>query len=258
MKLNNKTILITGASSGIGAETASIMGGMGNTIILIARRQNELEKVAQEIIQRGGKAVYYPVDLSDAHMAAQVSEKIKNDIGIPDVIINNAGAGKWLSIEETTSEEAQQMMALPYFAAFNITRAFIADMKKRGSGHIVNLTSDASYLPKGNAIAYTSARYALRGFSEALSSDCLDTGVDVSLAVFGKVASSYWQNNPHSEARIPDPTPFMPTLTTSEVGNYLVDSIQKNKSILIKPGVFKILFWAFRKWPRQVAGNMKK
>lgn len=258
MELRNKLILITGASGGIGAETARVMGTKGGTVILLARREENLRMVTDQIRENGGRACFYRVDLSNADEVTQVSETIKQEVGIPNVIINNAGAGQWLDILETTPEQAQQMIALPYLAAFYVTRAFLQEMKERGSGHIVNLTSDASFLPKGNAIAYSAARYALRGFSEALRAELLGTGVDVSLAVFGKVASTYWENNPGSEARVPAPPPFMPTLSTTQVANYLVDMIENNRPLLIQPAIFRLLFWMFRKWPDLVATSLKR
>ena len=256
--MKNKIALITGASSGIGAETATVMAAQTATVILLARSEEKLKASVNQIKEQGGKAHYYPVDLSKSEQVEVITQKIKTEIGIPDIIINNAGMGRWLTIEETSAEEAQDMIALPYLAAFYVTKAFVSAMKKRGSGHIINLTSDASFLPKGNAIGYSAARYALRGFSEALRGYLLGTGITVSLAVFGKVASSYWQNNPGSEKRIPDPTPFMPTLTTNQVANYLVQMIEKKKAILIRPSIFKLLFWSFRHWPDQMTKNMRK
>ena len=257
MKLKNKTVLITGASSGIGAKAAETIGGMGNTVILLARREQKLKSVTDSIVKSGGKVFYYPVDLADSEATQTILDQIKQEAGIPDIIINNAGLGKWMTIRETSNTQAREMISLPYLAAFSVTKAFLPEMIERKSGHIINLTSDASFLPKGNAIAYSAARFALRGFTEALRSDLLGTGVNVSLAVFGKVDSSYWENNPGSEEKIPAPTPFMPTLTTSQVAGYLVNIVEKNKRILIKPGVFKLLFWAFRHWPDAIARGMK-
>ncbi len=255
--LNGKMVLITGGSSGIGAETARFLGSKGAKVILLALNQDRLKNVAEEIEQHGGSAHYFSVDLSNGQQVETITEQIKRDIGIPDIIINNAGAGRWLTIEETSAQEAQAMMTVPYLAAFFVTKAFIREMKERGTGHIINLTSDASFLPKGAAIGYSAARYALRGFSEALRIYLVDTGIVVSLAVFGKVSSSYWENNPGSEERIPKPTPFMPTLTTKQVAGYLYQIILKKQAVLIKPSVFKFLFWLFRNWPDRVAVNMK-
>jgi short-subunit dehydrogenase len=258
MEKANKIILITGASSGIGAKTAEFAAKEFGTVILLARSEEKLRSIAEKINNEGNKAYYFPVDLSDPIQIKQTAEQIKKEIGIPDVIINNAGVGRWLTIEETGDDELKAMMDLPFSAAFNLTKAFISEMKERSSGHIINLTSDASFLPKGNAIGYTSARYALRGFSESLRAYLAGTGIDVSLAVFGKVNSSYWENNPGSEERVPPPGPFMKILSTDDVAGYLIKMIKNKKRILIKPGIFKTLFWAFRKWPDQISKKMNE
>jgi len=257
-KISDKLVLITGASSGIGAETAKVISSKDATVILLARNSEKLEQVAAQIKQQGGKSYYYAVDLSNCEQVESTAQRIKKDIGIPDIIINNAGVGRWLTIEETSAEELKEMIALPYLAAFYITKAFITEMKMRGTGHIINLTSDASFLPKGMALGYSAARFALRGFSEGLRGYLLISGINVSLAVFGKVESSYWENNPGSEKRIPKSTPFMPVLTTNQVANYIVEMIEKNKRILIKPGIFRTLFWSFLHWPDKISERMNK
>lgn len=127
-------------------------------MILLARNKTELERVAVEIRAQGGSASLFPVDLSDATALLRVARAIIADKGIPDIIINNAGAGRWLTVTETGEEEAQQMMAVPYIAAFDLTRVFLHHMLKRRSGQIVNITSVASFLVWPGVAAYTAAR----------------------------------------------------------------------------------------------------
>ena len=86
----------------------------------------------------------FSVDLTNANTVLKVAKQIKETLGTPDIIVNNAGAGKWRFVDETSPAEAVEMMALPYFAMFNVTHAFLADMLKRNSGHIVNISSVAS------------------------------------------------------------------------------------------------------------------
>lgn len=253
----SKNIVITGASSGIGAQAARQIAALGARVILLARTEEKLQQVAESIRKQGGEADIYPVDLSDSAAVEVVAQKIKKEIGIPDVLINNAGSGRWLSISETSADEAKKMIELPYLAAFNITREFIEEMRARGDGHIINLTSVASFLPTSQSIGYSAARYALRGFSEALRSELLDSGVVVSLAVFGKVASDYWEHNPGSEERVPKATPFMPTLSTEDVANELIKVLKNKRRIVIKPGIFRLLFWLHRNFPDVVSKQMR-
>jgi NAD(P)-dependent dehydrogenase (short-subunit alcohol dehydrogenase family) len=111
MDPRGKTALITGASSGIGAATARALADAGARVLLVARRAADLEKVAGSI--SSGAATTYPVDLSSASAVTQLAERISSAVGTPDIIVNNAGAGQWKFVDETTPEEAVQMMAVP-------------------------------------------------------------------------------------------------------------------------------------------------
>lgn len=144
MKVNGKLVLITGASSGVGEAIAKAMTQAGGRVVLLARNKEALDRVASEIKAGGSEAYNFPVDLKDADAVTTVARQISETLGTPDIIVNNAGAGKWLFADETSPAEAVEMMALPYFAAFNVTHAFLPAMLKRNSGHIVNISSVAS------------------------------------------------------------------------------------------------------------------
>ena len=171
MDLNGKIMLITGASSGIGAATARAAARAGAKVVLLARTKSKLENVADSIRKEGGTAHVYPVDLTVAEAVAEIAKRVTAEIGLPDIIFNNAGAGKWLYAQETEPADAVSMMASPYFAAFFVTRAFLPDMLKRKSGYIINMTSAASRLVWPGATAYIAARWAIHGFTEALRAD---------------------------------------------------------------------------------------
>ncbi len=140
-------------------------------MLLIARTEDKLREVAASIESRGGQAELFAVDLSDPEALVATTGAIKAAGTIPDVIVNNAGIGRWLFIEETPLEEMQADMALPYFAAFGVTKAFVAEMAGRGSGNICNVNGPGGWFPWPSSVAYSSARWALRGFSTALRVD---------------------------------------------------------------------------------------
>jgi len=171
MMINGKLVLVSGASSGIGAATAKAMASAGGRVVLLARRKEALDQVAVEITSAGRQAWIYSVDLADAEAVAAVAKQITEERGTPDIIINNAGAGRWLFVDETSPAEAVQMMAVPYFAAFNVTHAFLPATLRRNSGHIVNISSVGSRFVWPGATTYLAARWAVRGFTEALRAD---------------------------------------------------------------------------------------
>src|SRR5688500_8458095 len=100
MELAGKTVLITGASQGMGAATARAMAARGAETLLLARSEDKLRQVASEIESAGGKARTYPVDLSDLDAVTATTDAIKAEGVIPDAIVNNAGIGRWTFIEE--------------------------------------------------------------------------------------------------------------------------------------------------------------
>jgi uncharacterized protein len=123
VELRDKTVLITGASSGIGAATARAMSRRGAQVLLVARSKDKLEALVREL---GESANAYPCDAGDPRAVAVMAKRVQAEHGVPDAIVNNAGAGRWLSIEDTDPDEFLEMAAVPYFAAFFITRAWPA------------------------------------------------------------------------------------------------------------------------------------
>ena len=127
-----------------------------------------------------------------------------SDVGTPDILVNNAGSGQWKFLEETSPAEIQAMMALPYFAAAWLTSAFLPAMRQRGSRHIVNISSLASRIVWPGATAYTAARWAMRGLSEALRADLYGSGIGVTLYESGEIESPVlvaqsWQSGANSK-----------------------------------------------------------
>ncbi|HZJ12307.1 MAG TPA: SDR family NAD(P)-dependent oxidoreductase, partial [Methyloceanibacter sp.] len=205
--MTSKLVLITGASSGIGEATAKRYGASGAHVLLLARNPERLAGVADSIRRAGGSAAPYAVDLADPSAIEETSARIKREAGTPDILINNAGAGRWRPLVETTAEEALHMIEVPYLAAFNLTRAFLPDMLERGSGGLVFITSPASYLAWPNASAYIAARRAIAGLAEVLQSELKGKGVFVTLVVLGTVETPYWEHNPGSRENMPKTDP---------------------------------------------------
>lgn len=243
MDFKDKTVVVTGASRGIGKATAQAVAKKGGRLVLLARTERDLRAVADGITREGGRAAWHSVDLTDAPAVEQCAAVITRETGVPDIIINNAGLGRWLYAKDTTPEEARQMVASPYLAAFYVTRAFLPAMLERGSGHIACVTSPGSFLVWPGAATYLAARFALRGFSEALRAEVQDHGIGVTLVVLGKAASTYWEYNPGSEAHLPKPLPvLMPTLSTEQAAEVILRGIERNAQQIVRPAIFRVFF----------------
>jgi short-subunit dehydrogenase len=256
MDPRGKTALITGASSGIGAATARALADAGARVLLVARRAADLEKVAGSI--RSGAATTYPVDLSSAAAVAQLAGRISSTLGTPDIIVNNAGAGQWKFVDETTPEEAVQMMAVPYFATFYVTHAFLPGMLRRNTGHIMNVSSVGSRFVWPGATAYIAARWAVRGFTEALRADLAGTGIGVTLFESGVVRSPYWEHNPGSRERVPKMGRLVPELTPEAAAAAIVRGIEREQKLVVAPFMMKLTYWQHAVFPGVVQWLMTR
>lgn len=225
-------------------------------IALIARDRIRLDSVAVRIRESGGTTDVYAGDLADATGVAHLARAILERGPVPDILVNCAGAGRWRPILDTPADEAAAMMAVPYLAAFNLTREFLGGMLDRRRGHIVNVTSVASRLAWPGAAAYTAARWAMEGFTAALRADVYGSGIGVTLAMFGTVESPYWMHNPGSRERLPASAARQRALTVSEAAAAIVHGIERNQRVVLRPRVFRLLFLLNTLFPTRVEATL--
>jgi uncharacterized protein len=256
--MTSKLVVITGASSGIGATTAEAYAAPGTRLVLLARNRERLEAVAAGARAKGAETVVVVADLADPAAIEAAAATILAD-GPPDILINNAGAGRWLPLIETNPEEAQNMMAVPYFAAFNLTRALLPAMLARRRGQIGFVTSPASYFAWPHASAYIAARAAVRGLAEALQSELTGTGIAVTLIVLGPVESPYWEHNPGSRAHLIGADPrFLPVLSLEQAAAAIKTALDARKRRAVAPPALKALFLLNALFPTQFARRIRK
>jgi uncharacterized protein len=241
VRLTGKTVLITGASRGIGAATARAFAQQGARVLLLARTELALAQVAQDITAQGGQASVYPIDLASSGAIERTTQTITTEVGIPDIIINNAGSGSWRFAEETSAAEVVDMMAVPYFAAFQITRAFLPQMLMRRSGHILNVTSVVAYRAIPGATAYSAACWAMRGFTEALRADLHRTGLHVTLLAAGTTTTPGFQHYPGVEERMPRITRVVPIVTPEQVAEAILWGIERERRTIVIPFAMHLL-----------------
>jgi uncharacterized protein len=249
MDIRGRVVLVTGASSGIGAATTREMAHKGAKVLLLARRKEAIEQIAAEIRAQNVLAKAYAVDLGDVQAVEKTSQAIRSEFGVPDVLINNAGVGRFLYVEETEPNEMVQMITSPFLAASLVTRAFLPEMIQRGSGQIVNLTSPAAFFPWPGATVYSAARWAMRGFTVALRADLRGTGVRATLVVPGKVRSPYFEHNSGAEQRLPGISRIYQTLTPEQVAKAIANAVEHDRAEVILPFLLKLTVLMHRVFP---------
>ncbi len=177
--LREKRILITGASSGIGAALAVQCAQAGASVILVARREEALRSVAKEIQRQGGEAEYIVADLSDLDACDRVVERL--EAAPPDILVNNAGHSIRRPLAESLErfDDLQRLMQINYFAPARLIRGFLPKMRTDRAGHIVNILSAGAQMPSPRFGAYTASKAALAQLGDTLAAELLSENIHV-------------------------------------------------------------------------------
>jgi NAD(P)-dependent dehydrogenase (short-subunit alcohol dehydrogenase family) len=179
--VGGKVVMITGASSGIGFETARKVAAAGARTVLVARTKETLEECAVLIREAGGEAHVYPCDLSDLDQIDATAERVLRDLGHVDVLVNNAGRSIRRAVSEQTDRfhDFERTMQLNYFGAVRLVLRLLPSMRERHSGHIVNVSSIGAQANAPRFAAYVASKAALDAFGRCLSSEVRSDGIDV-------------------------------------------------------------------------------
>jgi short-subunit dehydrogenase len=199
--------------------------------------------VQQSIAAAGGTATIEALDAADGDQVLAMADRVLVDHGVPDVVVNSAGAGEWRFIEESPPEDAVRMMGAPYFAAYNTSHAFMAPMLERGEGLVIHVGSPASKIPWPGATAYSASRWALCGLHESLRQDLRGTGVRSSHVVFGEVSSAYFDHNPESRQHIPSIGKMVPAITPERCAQVILGITRRPRHTVIYPFMLKLIYW---------------
>jgi NADP-dependent 3-hydroxy acid dehydrogenase YdfG len=248
-----KVAVVTGASSGIGAASARLLCMEGWTVVLVARRADRLTALARELDAVGGRAVVEPLDAADGDAVDVMAARVLADVGVPDAIVNSAGAGVWRWMEDTSHTELAGLLGAPFLAAWNVSRAFMPAMLRRRQGVIVHVGSPASVAPWPGATGYTTSRWALRGLHEALRQDLHGTGVRSCHVLFGEVSSEYFEANPDTHEHIPRVGRLIPVTTPERAARVVLRTIARPRPQVFFPPMLAVTQVANVLMPRVVA-----
>ncbi|HYH97897.1 SDR family oxidoreductase [Hyalangium sp.] len=177
--MQGKTVVITGASSGIGEELAVVLASRGANLVLAARRQEELAKVAKRCEQAGGRALSVPTDVSDQEACRRMVERAVEAFGGIDLLVNNAGVTMWARLDEVTDLSLyERLMRVNYLSAVYCTYFALPHVKTR-KGLLVAISSLMGKTGVPTRTAYAASKHAMQGFFDSLRVELLGSGVDV-------------------------------------------------------------------------------
>lgn len=198
--LDGRTALVAGASRGIGAASARAIASAGARTILLARSANPLDELAREL---DGRAL--PADLSDERSLGSALERLREEEGVPDVVVNAAGVFDLAPFAETSTEVLDRNLDVNLRGAFLLLQGLVPAMLRRGSGTVVNVGSVAGRKAMPGNAAYSASKFGLRGVHEVLQEELRGTGVRATLVEPGAVDTRIW------DPMAPDTRPDLPS-----------------------------------------------
>jgi short-subunit dehydrogenase len=219
--VKGRTVLITGASSGIGESAAHQIGAAGGTILLVARTREKLEQVAEEVADAGGKAHVHPCDLSDPDDVDRMANEVLESHGHVDILVNNAGKSIRRSVDRSYDRfhDYQRTMQLNYFAPVKLILDLLPIMRDRGTGHIINISTIGLQVNTPRFAAYLASKAALDAFSRGIAPEIIGDGVHVTTIYMPLVRTPMI-----APTKVYD---RLPTLSPEQAADMIAEAIRK-------------------------------
>ena len=233
-ELTGRRVLVTGASSGIGAGLAQAFATAGATVGICARREDRLTDVLKRCRVHSPDSAMWVADLSRPDEVDRVAQAALAELGGVDVLVNNAGIPKRRRVTDLTPEVVAEVMNINFLSSVRLTLALLPQMIDRGEGRLLNVSSVAAVLSSPGEAAYDASKAALSAFSEAMAVDLWSTGVKVLTVYPGVVDTELFA--------IPGNDPLPPgveTIPVSELVDGVLDALERDCAEVYVPAWFK-------------------
>jgi len=195
MKLRGKTVIVTGASSGIGLETAREFARAGSNVVLVSRDQESLERLAQELAGLPGRRLVAPLDVRDIQAVNAMVGRTVEEFGSVDVLVNNAALGLDATVAEGKVENMRHVMEVNLFGVIHAVQAVVPHMKRQGAGTIINVSSVSGRVVTPYSGVYCASKAALNALSDALRLELEEYGIAVITVHPGYTATPFHEHS---------------------------------------------------------------
>ena len=201
MNLQGKTAIVTGGTKGIGRGIAEALIREGVSVCISARHQDDIDQAVDQLNRLGGgRAIGFVCDVRDYDQVKALIDHAVNELGGLDILINNAGIGTFrTTVDETSPDEFRAVIETNLFGVFYCCHEAIPQMKKRGGGYIINISSLAGVNAHPRMAAYNASKFGLNGFSEALMQEVRHDNIKVSYTMPGSVNTEFGGDSPSDE-----------------------------------------------------------
>lgn len=245
MQVKGKIAVITGASSGLGAEIARQLAEKGAVPLLLARDKAKLQQVTDQLAVT---AYSYFLDITDDAAVEEVFRNIFKEHGRIDILINNAGFGIFNTFLDAPLNQFKEMMDVNYMGIVRCTKAVLPHMLRQGSGHIVNIASMAGKIGSAKSTAYAASKHAVLGFTNSLRAELVGTGVRLTAVNPGPIDTPFFDIADPKGNYVKNISWMM--LKPEKVAHKSIQAIEKNKSEVNLPFISAAGTKLFHLFPR--------
>lgn len=229
-----KVAVVTGAGSGMGQQVAIQLAAKGVAVAVVDISGATAQQTADGITQNGGRAIAYPVDVADKSAVSSLAAGVAEDLGPADILVNNAGIlMKSQRFDQMPEEMIERLIDINLKGVIYCTRAFLPQLLSRPEASLVNLSSLGGLVGLMYQVPYAAAKFAVRGFSEALRMDLFDTNLTVTTVYPGPVATNIFINSPaltHAEGLAGQQSMMaVKPVAVEKAGRMIVDGIRMGR-----------------------------
>jgi NADP-dependent 3-hydroxy acid dehydrogenase YdfG len=242
--LKDKVVLITGASSGFGAEAAHLFAKEGAAVVLSARRIDRLQALATKIQDEGGEALALPVDVSQRLEIEAMMQAVIEIYGHVDVLFNSAGFGRVDFLENLNPpRDIETQVAVNLLGTIEVVRVIVPYMIERRQGHIINMSSMAGMIGAPTYTVYAATKFGIRGFTEALRREVAPIGIKVSGIYPGPASTEFGEHVGAAEFRKRWKPPAWTRLSSEDVARKVIQVAKRPRRTVIMPWWFHPAIW---------------
>lgn len=239
MKLENKVVLVTGGSAGLGEQICYEAARQGAIVITCARRINLIGKVKEQCQELSGKDAYaFQLDVSDPTSVENLVEKIEAEVGAVDILVNNAGFGIFENFVSFDLEKARNMFEVNVLGMMVLTQKIALQMVERKKGHIINVASMAGKMATAKSTVYSATKFAVLGFSNALRLEMKPFNIHVTTVNPGPIETEFFDKADPSGDYLASVDLFV--LQPEKLAKAIVRSMIHPKREINKPVVMEV------------------
>jgi short-subunit dehydrogenase len=255
--MDQRTAIVTGASSGIGMETALALARRSYAVVLAARRAQRLEQVAQQCRSIGAVALTVPTDVSDPRQVEALMARTVEQFGRVDVMVNNAGLGLFARVHETNEQDLHALFETNFFGVFYGCKAVAPVMIRQRSGHIFNVSSVVGKRGTPFHGGYCATKFAVCGLTDSMRVELRSYGVRVTCVCPALTATEFFEHSPRGQAARSSFQRFKGLMPASAVAKGIVAAIGKNRPEIVFSAGGKMLALMAALSPRLTDAAMK-